>query len=151
MNWSSGKWVPGPNVFFVVCCNFLFLSCWYIDNTLPCNVHRDAVKKAEGPHWFCVLTFGLLSTYCGRDRMATIVQTTYWWYPAKRALSAMRKRGGMGPLAGYPRYSSTFSWMEIFVFRYKFHWRLLIRFHFIMTHTRFGWWIGATEANYYLD
>ena len=24
MDWSSGKWVPGPNVFFVVCCNFLF-------------------------------------------------------------------------------------------------------------------------------
>ena len=23
MDWSSGKWVPGPNVFFVVCCNFL--------------------------------------------------------------------------------------------------------------------------------
>ena len=29
MDWSSGKWVPGPNVFFVVCCNFLLtrLSC----------------------------------------------------------------------------------------------------------------------------
>ena len=25
MDWSSGKWVPGPNVFFVVCCNFLLL------------------------------------------------------------------------------------------------------------------------------
>ena len=24
MDWSSGKWVPGPNVLFVVCCNFLF-------------------------------------------------------------------------------------------------------------------------------
>ena len=24
MDWSSRKWVPGPNVFFVVCCNFFF-------------------------------------------------------------------------------------------------------------------------------
>ena len=28
MDWSSGKWVPGPNVFFVVCCNFLSISLW---------------------------------------------------------------------------------------------------------------------------
>ena len=27
MDWSSGKWVPGPNVFFVVCCNFLLACC----------------------------------------------------------------------------------------------------------------------------
>ena len=26
LDWSSGKWVPGPNVFFAVCCNFLLHS-----------------------------------------------------------------------------------------------------------------------------
>ena len=39
MDWSSGKWVPGPNVFFVVCCNFLltllllFSRCAVLTNT----------------------------------------------------------------------------------------------------------------------
>ena len=26
MEWSLGKWVPGPNLFFAVCCNCLFNS-----------------------------------------------------------------------------------------------------------------------------
>ena len=60
MDWSSGKWVPGPNVFFVVCCNFLFIvfihvipGTWSISKCCP--------NSKRIPSW-------LSNSHCGERR-----------------------------------------------------------------------------------
>ena len=70
MDWSSGKWVPGPNVFFVVCCNFLLNDSlnWVIDYSYwtcinPCKcmhlhyMQTHAICKCE--HMRCRCAFAL--------------------------------------------------------------------------------------------
>ena len=42
MDWSSGKWVPGPNVFFVVCCNFLL---WCVGDLQQLTNHDDSLMR----------------------------------------------------------------------------------------------------------
>ena len=61
--------------------------------------------------WFVVTNV----THWGRDKMAAISQTIFWY---------------------------ALPWMKSFVFWLKFHWSLFWRVQFTTTHHRFIWWLG---------
>ena len=58
-------------------------------------------------------------THWGRDKIATISQTTL---------------------------SNAFSWMKMVEFRLKFHWSLFIRVQLTIFQHWFRWWLGADQA-----
>ena len=71
--------------------------------------------------------FGLFRflTHWGRDKMDAISQTTF---------------------------SSAFSWMKIFEFRWKFHWSLFLRVQLTIFQHWFRYWLGAVQAtSHYLN
>ena len=64
-------------------------------------------------------------SHWGRDKMATILQTTL---------------------------SNAFSWMKLYEFRLKFHQTLFLRVQLIILQHWFRYWLGADEAtSHYLD
>ena len=69
--------------------------------------------------------FHWMLTHWGRDRMATIFQTTL---------------------------SNAFSCMKILELWLKFHWSLSLRVQLTIVHHWFRWWLGAHQAtSYYLN
>ena len=49
-------------------------------------------------------------------------------------------------------FSSAFSWMKMFQFRIKFHWRLFLRVLLTIFQHWFRWWLGAVQAtSHYLN
>ena len=49
-------------------------------------------------------------------------------------------------------FSNAFSWMKMFEFRLKFHWRLFLRFQITIFQHWFRYWLGAVQAtSHYLN
>ena len=78
-----------------------------------------------------IMTFHITSnstfylTHWGRDKMATIFQTTF---------------------------SNAFSWMKMFKFRLKFQWSMFPRVQLTIFQHWFRWWLGAgQETSHYLN
>ena len=43
-------------------------------------------------------------------------------------------------------FSNAFSWMKMFEFRLRFHWRLFLRFQITIFQHWFRYWLGAVQA-----
>ena len=75
--------------------------------------------------WASALSYTVTSTHSGRDKTAAIFQTTI---------------------------SNEFSWMEMFKFRLRFHWSLLLGFELTIFQHWFRWWLCADQAtSHYLN
>ena len=75
MDWLSGKWVPGPNVFLVVCCNFLLMSNLFFLPNFASLIHfasvciyyvRPSPVNAAHSTWHRIYT----DSYMHADRVA---------------------------------------------------------------------------------
>ena len=70
-------------------------------------------------------SFSQILTHWGRDKMAAISQTIL---------------------------SNAFSWMKMFEFRLKFHWKLFLRVQLTIFQHWLRWWLGAWSApSHYLN
>ena len=102
---------------------FLF-SAWHVDMNLAISIvilqfhyHVDSLYLPDTPS--SISTSRLMLTHWGRDKMATIFQTTS---------------------------SNVFSSLKMFEFRLKFHWNLFLRVQSTISQHWFRWWLGADQA-----
>ena len=84
---------------------------------------KQSIKMATGLPW-CLAELQKL-THWGRDKMATISQTTH---------------------------SNAFSWIKMLEIRSIFHWSLFLRVESTILHHWFRLWLGADQAtSHYLN
>ena len=86
-----------------------------------------SIRKITVPWrvWVKLTSVRSTLTHPGWDKMATIYQMTF---------------------------SIAFSWMKMFEFWLKFHWRLFLRFQLTINHPWFRWWLGGHQAtSHYLN
>ena len=61
-------------------------------------------------------------------------------------------RDKMGAMISQTTFPCAFPWMDIFQFRWKFHWILLLRVQLTIFRHWFRWWLGAVQAtSHYLN
>ena len=73
----------------------------------------------------CLFLWSVRVTHWGRDKIASIFQTTF---------------------------SIAFSWMKMFKFRLRVHWNLFPRVKLIIFQHWFRWWLGAGQVtSHYLN
>ena len=117
--------------------DWILTALWWTYATLSCVTIASnkcfclsSAKPSSAPnlinwhwHWWMWEIFAL--THWGRDQMDAFSQTTC---------------------------SRAFSWMKMFEFRLKFHWRLFLRFLLTILQHWFRLWLGADQAtSHYLN
>ena len=122
----SNSAMHSANAVLAIMVTFFEVICWFmiLNSCLLIGSHcSDDSQNLESSQLIYSMDYAL--THWGRDKMATIFQTTFW---------------------------NAFSWMKMFEYRLKFHWNLFLRVQLIIFQHWFRWWLGAVQAtSHYLN
>ena len=126
-------WIICRQQWDIICISIIFKHC----DSLTLSWYKIRILSSYCSSFCCVMEMTYTSrsipaqlfryqvTHWGRDKMATIFQTTF---------------------------SNAFSWMKMFKFRLRFHWSLFPRVQLTIFQHRLRWWIGAVQAtSHYLN